>query len=200
MVMPNAVITGPAFIGDYSIIKAGAKIYSGTSIGTRCKVGGEVEASIIQSYSNKQHDGYLGHSYIGSWVNIGADTNTSDLKNTYGNVNVYVNGESVNTGLQFVGLTMGDHAKTGINVMFDTGTVVGISSNVYGAALPPKFVPSFSWGEGRSLTVYELDKAVETARRMMMRRDVDISPAYERLMRKLFDVTREERRKGGVGS
>ena len=197
-IMPNAVIEGPVFIGEHSIIKAGAKIYHGTSIGARCKVGGEVEASIIQSYSNKQHEGFLGHSYLGSWVNIGADTNTSDLKNTYGNVRVRLGDEEIDTGLQFVGLTMGDHSKTGINMMFDTGTVAGISCNLYGAGLPPKFVPSFSWGEKNALTVYNLDKSVETARRVMARRDVKMSEAYERLFRTVFLLTDPDRRNAGI--
>ena len=137
-IFPNAVIEGPAYVGHSSLIKVGAKIYGNTSIGEVCKVGGEVEASIIHSYSNKQHDGFLGHSYLGSWINIGADTNNSDLKNNYGTVEVSVQGERVDSGLQFVGLYMGDHSKTGINVMFDTGTVIGVSCNVYGAGLPPK--------------------------------------------------------------
>ena len=197
-IMPNAVIEGPVFIGEHSIIKAGAKIYHGTSVGARCKVGGEVEASVIQSHSNKQHDGFLGHSYLGSWVNIGADTNTSDLKNTYGNVRVRLADEEIDTGLQFVGLTLGDHSKTGINMMFDTGTVAGISCNLYGAGLPPKFVPSFSWGEKGALTVYDLDKSVETARRVMARRDVKMSEAYERLFRTVFLLTDPDRRKSGI--
>lgn len=192
-IMPNAVIEGPAYIGDHSIIKIGAKVYHGTSIGMHCKVGGEVEASIIQSYSNKQHDGFLGHSYLGSWVNIGADTNTSDLKNTYGNVNVHVNGSLVNTGLQFVGLTMGDHSKTGINVMFDTGSVIGVSCNIYGAGLPPKYLPSFCWGEKNGFSVYDLEKSIATARRVMARRDVQMTSAYEILMRSVFTASGVER-------
>jgi len=197
-IMPNAVIEGPAFIGDHSIIKAGAKIYHGTSVGAHCKVGGELETSIIQSYSNKQHEGFLGHSYLGSWVNIGADTNTSDLKNTYGNVRVRLGDEEIDTGMQFVGLTMGDHSKTGINMMFDTGTVAGISCNLYGPGVPPKFVPSFSWGEKNAITVYDLDKSVETARRVMTRRDVKMSEAYERLFRTVFLMTDPDRRKAGI--
>ena len=197
-VMPNAVIEGPAFIGDHSIIKVGAKIYHGTSIGERCKVGGEVEASVIQSYSNKQHDGFLGHSYLGSWVNIGADTNTSDLKNTYGTVKVFLNGELVDTKLQFVGLIMGDHSKTGINVMFDTGTIVGVSCNIYGAGLPPKFIPSFSWGGEGSFSTYNLEKSLETALRVMARRDVQMGAAYEMLMKDVYAATEDERRKAGI--
>lgn len=197
-IMPNAVIEGPCFIGDYSVIKAGAKIYHGTSIGEYSKVGGEVEASIIQSYSNKQHDGFLGHSYLGSWVNIGADTNTSDLKNTYGSVSVRVNGKQHDTGLQFVGLTMGDHSKTGINVMFDTGSIVGCSCNVYGSGLPPKYLSSFAWGSPGSFVTYDLEKSLETARRVMTRRSVAMTPVYERRLREVFEATAADRRSSGV--
>jgi UDP-N-acetylglucosamine diphosphorylase/glucosamine-1-phosphate N-acetyltransferase len=196
-VMSNAVIEGPAFIGNNSIIKAGARIYHGTSIGAHCKVGGEVEASVIQGFSNKQHDGFLGHSYLGSWVNIGADTNTSDLKNTYGTVKVYINGSQVDSESQFVGLYMGDHSKTGINTMFNSGTVAGVSCNVYGAGFPPKFIPSFSWGEPGELVEYDLEKSLETARRVMARRDVELTPAYEKIYRNVFHLTEHERRAAG---
>jgi UDP-N-acetylglucosamine diphosphorylase/glucosamine-1-phosphate N-acetyltransferase len=197
-IMPNAVIEGPAFIGDRTVIKIGAKIYHGTSIGTYCKVGGEVDASIIQSYSNKQHDGFLGHSYLGSWVNLGADTNTSDLKNTYSNVNVKLNGKTVDTRMQFVGLMMSDHSKTGINVMFDTGTIVGVSCNIYGAGLPPKELPSFAWGERGKFTVYEREKGLEIARRVMARRDIVMTKAYEELFRNVFDSAEGDRKREGV--
>jgi UDP-N-acetylglucosamine diphosphorylase/glucosamine-1-phosphate N-acetyltransferase len=198
-VMSNAVIEGPAYVGDHSLIKIGAKIYHGTAIGPHCKVGGEVEASVLQSYANKQHEGFLGHSYLGSWVNLGADTNTSDLKNTYGTIRVAINGEMIETGHQFVGLTMGDHSKSGINVMFDTGSVVGVSCNIYGAAIPPKALPSFSWsGEGRC-EAYDLEKGLETARRVMARRNVAMSEAYERLFRGVHRSTSGERKKARRG-
>jgi UDP-N-acetylglucosamine diphosphorylase/glucosamine-1-phosphate N-acetyltransferase len=197
-VLPNAMIEGPAFIGDHTIVKAGAKIYHGTSIGPHCKVGGEVEASVIQSYSNKQHDGFLGHSYLGSWVNIGAGTNTSDLKNTYGHVRVRLGGREIDTGMQFLGLTMGDHSLAGINSMFDAGTVVGVSCNLFGTGIPPKFVPSFSWGGAGRLTLYDLEKAIATARRMMVRREVAMSAAYEARLREHFLMTRDERTGSGV--
>lgn len=198
LVMSNAVIEGPAYIGDFTVIKVGAKIYHGTSIGPHSKVGGEVECSTIQSYSNKQHDGFLGHSYLGSWVNLGADTNTSDLKNTYGTVKVQVDGSEFDTGTQFLGLTMGDHSKTGINVMFDTGTIVGCSCNIYGAGLPPKYIPSFSWGSEKSFSAYDLEKSIETAHRVMARRDIQVGSDYELLIRGVFSATAEERRKAGV--
>jgi len=197
-VMPNAFIEGPAFVGERSIVKAGAKIYHGTSIGPRCKVGGEVEASVIQSYSNKQHEGYLGHSYVGSWVNLGADTNTSDLKNTYGTVRVFINGKEVDSGEQFVGLIIGDHSKSGINVMFDTGSVVGVGCNVYGAKLPPKYLPSFSWGSEGTFVEHRIEKCIETARRVMARRDVVMSDSYEKIFREVFALTLAERKAAGV--
>lgn len=171
-VMPNSVLEGPLYIGPGSRIKIGAKIYENTSIGPVCKVGGEVEETIIQEYSNKQHDGFLGHSFLGAWVNIGADTNNSDLKNNYGEITVFVNGKPVNSGKRFLGLVMGDHSKTAINTMFNTGTIVGVSCNVYGEGFPPKFIPSFSWGGSGGLRAYQFEKAVEVAKIVMGRRQV----------------------------
>ena len=157
-IFPQATIEGPAFVGENSAIKIGAKIYENTSIGEVCKVGGEVEGSIIHSHSNKQHDGFLGHSYLGQWVNLGADTNNSDLKNNYSSVKVYINDEPIDSGSMFVGLTMGDHSKSSINSMFNTGTVVGVSCNVFGTGFPPKYIPSFIWGGGENTTTYKLEK------------------------------------------
>jgi UDP-N-acetylglucosamine diphosphorylase/glucosamine-1-phosphate N-acetyltransferase len=198
VVYPNAVIEGPVFVGENSHIKIGAKIYEDTSIGEVCKVGGEVESSIIHSYSNKQHDGFLGHSYLGMWVNLGADTNNSDLKNNYGSVKVINNDEQIDSGSQFVGLTMGDHSKTSINTMFNTGTVVGVSTNIYGAGFPVKYVPSFSWGGAESLTTYDLERSLEVAKRVMVRRKINLTDIDEKLFRKIFDLTKEERRKRGM--
>jgi UDP-N-acetylglucosamine diphosphorylase/glucosamine-1-phosphate N-acetyltransferase len=192
-VMHNAVIEGPAYVGPNSAIKIGAKIYEGTSIGEVCKVGGEVEQSIIHSYSNKQHDGFLGHAYVGMWVNIGADTNSSDLKNNYSNVDVFINGKKVDTGSMFVGLFMGDHAKSGINTMFNTGTVVGVGSNVFGGGFPPKYIPCFSWGGADGLSEYRLDKFFEVARRVMGRRKKELTRPQETLLREVFERTRKER-------
>jgi len=188
-VMSNAVIEGPCFIGDHTIIKAGAKIYESTSIGETCKIGGEVEASIVHGLSNKQHDGFLGHSYISEWCNLGADTNTSDLKNNYSTVKVFANGVEVDTGMIFVGLMMGDHSKSGINTMFNTGTVVGVSCNVFGAGFPPKYIHSFGWADGTSIESYRLDKAVEVARLVMARRNVHMSMVYEKLLETVFHMT-----------
>lgn len=170
-IMPNAVILGPAYIGPQTIVKVGAKIYGGTSIGPVCKVGGEVEGSILHGYANKQHEGFLGHSYLGEWTNIGAGTDTSDLKNNYGNVRAWTPTGDMDTGLKFVGLFLGDHSKCGIGTMFNTGTVVGVSSNVFGAGYPPKHIPSFSWGGAEGLTDYAIDKALEVAALVTARRN-----------------------------
>jgi len=197
-ILSNATIEGPCFIGNSSKIKIGAKIYEGTSIGEVCKVGGEVEGAIIHSYSNKQHDGFLGHSYICKWCNLGADTNTSDLKNNYGNVKVYIDGELVDTGSAFVGLIMGDHSKSGINAMFNTGTVVGIMANIFGTSFPPKFIPSFSWGGAGSMVTYKLEKAIEVARIVMKRRNIELTKSKEKLLRKIFEITGDDRSKNGI--
>ncbi|HMK39802.1 MAG TPA: transferase, partial [Bacteroidota bacterium] len=197
-VFPNAVIEGPAFIGDRSLIKVGAKIYENTSIGPVCKVGGEVEGAVIHSFSNKQHDGFLGHAYLGMWVNLGADTNNSDLKNNYGNVKLVIDGETVDSGSMFMGLVMGDHSKSSINSMFNTGTVVGVSSNVFGSGFPPKSVPSFAWGGAEGVKTYELERALEVARRVMGRRKMVLSEAEEKMLRAVFDLTRKERSQNGM--
>ncbi len=192
-IFPHAVIEGPAAIGDGSVIKVGAKIYGNTSIGKVCKVGGEVEHSILHSYANKQHDGFLGHSYVGMWVNLGAGTTTSNLKNTYGTVKAFSGGQLLDTGRMFLGLVAGDHVKTGINLPLDTGTVIGPSSNIYGSALPPKFVPSFSWGDAASITTYDAGKAADVAVRVMARRNVTASDAYRRLFLQVFSLSAHER-------
>lgn len=182
-VLPHSFIQGPCYIGRKSLIKASAKIYGNTSIGPVCKVGGEVEGSIIHSYSNKQHDGFLGHAYLGQWVNLGADTNNSDLKNNYGLIRSFADGEEVDTGMRFLGLMLADHSKSGINTMFNTGTVGGIFCNIYGAGFPPKNLPDFTWGGAEGLTSYELDKALATAKTVMQRRKVQLSPVMEKLIR-----------------
>ncbi len=198
-ILPFSTIVGPAYIGDGSIVKANSTIYENTSIGPVCKVGGEIEGSIIQGYSNKQHSGFLGHSYLGAWVNLGAGTNNSDLKNNYSTVKVHVGSEEMDSGLQFVGLTMGDHSKSAINSMFNTGTVVGVSSNIAASGFPPKYVPSFSWGApGGTLTTYRVDRAIEVARKVMARRDVEFTKVEEALFRAVFAMTSEDRRKRGM--
>ncbi|MCI0706890.1 MAG: GlmU family protein [Ignavibacteriae bacterium] len=198
-IFPQATLIGPLSIGDGSWIKAGAQIYENTSIGPKCKIGGEVEASIFHGYSNKQHSGFIGHSYIGAWVNLGADTNNSDLKNNYSNVKVQIGTEQIDTGLQFVGLTMGDHSKSSINSMFNTGAVVGVSSNVFGNDFPPKYVPSFSWGAAtESASTYNVDRAIDVARRVMARRKVEMTSAEEKLFKAIFDMTSPERKRRGM--
>ena len=189
-VYPTAVIEGPCFIGDGSAIKIGAKIYGGTSIGPVCKVGGEVVESIFHSHVNKQHDGFVGHSYLGEWVNLGAGTTTSNLKNTYGTVKVHVGGELVDSGKMFVGLTAGDHVKTGINSTLDTGTVIGAGSNIFGTNIPPKHIPPFSWGTAGKLERYDVEKALAVAVKVMDRRNVSASPAYQELFRSVYQMTK----------
>jgi UDP-N-acetylglucosamine diphosphorylase/glucosamine-1-phosphate N-acetyltransferase len=197
-ILPNASIEGPVFIGDNTVIKSGAAIYGGTSIGEVCKAGGEIEASVIHAYSNKQHFGFLGHSYVGTWCNIGAGTTTSDLKNNYGSVRVALEDGSVDTGLTFFGMIMGDHVKTGIHTAFNTGSVVGVMASVYGAGIPPKYIPSFGWAGPGGISEYEPGKAVGDARKVMGRRNRPLTPAGERLLRDVFERTREERRARGV--
>jgi UDP-N-acetylglucosamine diphosphorylase/glucosamine-1-phosphate N-acetyltransferase len=192
-IFPNAVIEGPVYIGELSSVKSGASINENTSIGSVCKVGGEIECSIIMPFSNKQHPGFLGHSYLGSWINIGADTNNSDLKNNYSTVKVYVNGRMVDTGSQFFGLTMGDHSKSAINTMFNTGTVVGFSCNVFGAGFPDKFVPSFTWGGAGESKVHDVDKSIQTAGIVMKRRNKIMSQDEEKLFKFIFEQTENER-------
>lgn len=187
-VMANAVIVGPACVGDYCIVRAGTVIYGGTSVGPVCKVGGEISSSVFQSHANKQHGGYLGNSYVGSWVNLGAATNTSDLKNNYGSVRVRVDGESVDTGLSSVGAAIGDHTKTAIGTRLNTGTVVGIFCSVVTDGFPPKSIPSFSWVTPDGADRHDVDRAVDTARTVMARRGVELTPALERRVRDVYQT------------
>ncbi len=193
IVMPGAVIEGPAYIGPGSAIKIDAKIYAGSTIGPVCKIGGEVEHSIVHGYSNKQHDGFLGHSYVGEWVNLGAGTNNSDLKNNYGHIRMKINGESVDTGLMIMGMLMGDHTKTGIGTTINTGSVIGPCCNIFGTGLPPKFIPAFSWGGPDGFTTYEVERCLEVARIVMRRRNVEFGIAEETLLRGVFAMTQAER-------
>lgn len=188
VVMPNATIVGPVAIGAGSVVKAGARILSGTSIGSVCKVGGEVDEAIFADYSNKQHDGFLGHSYVGAWVNIGAASNNSDLKNNYGPVRMWCAGRVRDTGRQFLGLVMGDHSKTGINAVFNTGTVVGFNCNLYSSEMPDAFVPSFSWGHGGEVVPYDVEKAMQTASVVMQRRGIAFTDAHRRLFERVNDI------------
>ncbi len=186
-IMANAYLQGPLYVGKNSLVKVCAKIYKDSSFGEFCKVGGEVENSIIHSYSNKQHDGFLGHSYIGEWVNLGADTNTSDLKNTYGEIKVMMEDFEINTGRMFLGLLCGDHTKSSINAMFTTGTIAGICGIIVRDWFMPNFIKSFSWGGKSNSPIYHLEKAIEVARIVMARRNKKLLPEEEELIKKEYD-------------
>ncbi len=190
-VSANSVIEGPVCIGDNSFVKSCAVIKENVSAGKVCKLGGEIEDSIIMPYSNKQHSGFLGHAYLGSWVNIGADTNCSDLKNNYSTIKINQNGRHIDTGLQFLGLIMGDHSKTAINSMFSTGTIAGFSCNIFGSGFPDKFIPSFSWGGAEKTETYDVKKSIETARIVMKRRNVNFTTADEDLFNTIFNLNKE---------
>ena len=182
LIEPTAVVQGPCYVGPRSIVRPGAVLRGGTTIGPVCKVGGEIEGSIILGYSNKQHDGFLGHSYVAKWVNLGADTVTSDLKNTYGTIRVYVNGIGVESGHHFIGAVIGDHAKTGIGTILPTGCVVGVVANVFTHRSIPKFVPSFAWLTDAGLAACRVEKAVQIARTVMGRREIELTDADRRLL------------------
>jgi UDP-N-acetylglucosamine diphosphorylase/glucosamine-1-phosphate N-acetyltransferase len=192
-VMSNAVVYGPCYVGKNTLIKAGAKIYGPCSFGPVCKLGGEIAESVVLGYSNKQHDGFLGHAYVGEWVNIGAGTEVSDLNNNYGTVRTWVDGAMVDSGSMFVGPTIADHTKTGINTMLNSGTVVGFCSNIFGSDYLPKFVPSFSWGGRQKLVEHDRDKAFETAARMTARRRVIMDDVDKALFESIYELTKPER-------
>ena len=194
-VLEGVLIRGSLALCEGAVLKMGAKIYGGTTIGPFSKVGGEVGNSVIQGYSNKGHDGYLGNSVLGEWCNLGADTNTSNLKNNYGNIKVwdYSQKEMVDTGLQFCGLIMGDHSKSGINTMFNTGTVVGACSNIFGGGFPDKFIPSFSWGGADGFETYNLEKCFDVAEKVMARRNIKFTIEDKEILSHLFNVTGELR-------
>ena len=194
-IFPFARIEGPCYIGEDTQIMPGANIREGNSFGPVCRVGGEVEESIFHSYSNKYHDGFIGHSYIGEFVNLGGLTTNSDLKNDYSNVTVYLNGKPVDTGLLKVGSFIGDHTKTSIGTLFNTGTVAGIMCNITAGGILPKYFPSFSWFiNGKYMKGLGIEKAIETAKIVMGRRDRELSPEEEEVMRKVYEMTTEERR------
>jgi UDP-N-acetylglucosamine diphosphorylase/glucosamine-1-phosphate N-acetyltransferase len=185
-IQEGSLIRGPFALCEGSTVNMGAKMRGDNTIGPHCKVGGEISNSILFGYSNKGHDGFLGNSVLGEWCNLGADTNTSNLKNNYSNVSIYSYAENgnVDTGSQFCGLTMGDHSKAGINTMFNTGTVVGVSANVFDGDFPAKHIPSFAWGKNE---VYDFDKALETAKRVMERRGKSLSEAEVKVLRVVFE-------------
>ena len=188
-VWEGSKIRGPFALCENAILKMDAKIYGGTTVGPHCKVGGEVNNVVFFGYSNKAHDGFLGNSVVGEWCNFGADTNNSNLKNTYDNIRIYSIAEEtfVNTGLQFCGLLMGDHSKTGINTMFTTGTVVGVSCNIFGSGYQRNFIPSFSWGGAQGLKPFNMKRAFEVATAVFKRRDKKFDTVEQYILTHVFN-------------
>ena len=188
-IMEGSMIRGPFALCEGSHVKMGAKIYGATTVGPYSKVGGEISNSVILGYTNKAHDGFLGNSVLGEWCNLGADSNNSNLKNNYSKIKVwnYKEGNYINTGLQFCGLIMGDHSKCSINTMFNTGTVVGVSANIFGNGFPPKFIPSFAWGGSEGFITYRLEDALDVAQRVYERRHLNFSAVEKDILRNLFD-------------
>jgi len=195
-IMEGCMVRGPFALCDHATLKMGAKIYGPTTVGPHSKVGGEVNNSVIFGYSNKGHDGFLGNSVIGEWCNLGADTNNSNLKNNYAEVRLwnYQTEGFAPTGLQFCGLMMGDHSKCGINTMFNTGTVVGVSANIFGSGFPRNFIPSFSWGGSAGMTTFKTDKAFEVAKMVMSRRDVEFDAVEARILEHIFEESAKWRK------
>ncbi len=194
-VQEGAIIIGPCSIGEDSVVNVGAKLRGDITVGPHCKVGGEISNSILFGYSNKGHDGFLGNSVLGEWCNLGADTNTSNLKNNYASVKVwsYAKQGFVDTGEQFCGLLMGDHAKAGINTMFNTGTVVGVGANVFGAGYPRTFIPAFAWGGVEGRETFKLPQMLEVAQRVMERRKIALDEVEKTMIGEVFELTRGER-------
>ena len=194
-IMEGSVIRGPFALGEEAQVKLATKIYGATTVGPHCRVGGEVNNSVMFAYSNKGHDGFLGNSVLGEWCNIGADSNNSNLKNNYEEVKLwsYESERFEKTGLQFCGLMMGDHSKCGINTMFNTGTVIGVSANIFGSGFPRNFVPSFSWGGASGFMTYITKKAFETARIVMSRRHIDFTSEDAKILEHVFEETKKYR-------
>ena len=194
-IMENVSIRGPFSINKSSVVKMGAKIYEGCSIGPFCKIGGEVSNSIFFGYSSKSHDGFIGNSIIGEWCNLGADTNNSNLKNNYSNVKLwnYEFQSFIDTGLQFCGMIMGDHSKTGINTMINTGSVIGVGVNLFGPGFTRNFIPSFSWGGSNGFTEHKFNMFKETSIRVMKRRNKCFDENQSNLYKTLFDMTKRYR-------
>ncbi|MCB9257606.1 MAG: GlmU family protein [Chitinophagales bacterium] len=192
-IMEGSMVRGSLALCEGASLKLGTKIYGACTIGPYSKIGGELNNSLIQAYSNKGHDGFLGNSVIGEWCNLGADTNNSNLKNNYGEVKMYsyATKNFVNSKLQFLGLIMGDHSKCGINTMFNTGTVVGVFANIFGSNFPPKYIPSFSWGGAAGFVPFELEKAKEVAERVMERRGLKLSKEEESVIEYLYQSKEE---------
>ncbi|MFD0962974.1 GlmU family protein [Pseudofulvibacter geojedonensis] len=195
-IMESCSVRGPFALCNNATLKMGAKIYGGTTIGPHSKVGGEVNNSVIFGYSNKGHDGFLGNSVLGEWCNIGADSNNSNLKNNYAEVRLwsYETEGFARTGLQFCGLMMGDHSKCGINTMFNTGTVVGVSANIFGGGFPRNFIPSYSWGGSSGFTAYLTKKAFEVAKVVMSRRNIEFTEQDAAILKHVFEETKQFRK------
>lgn len=195
VIQEGALIRGPFALGEASHVNMGAKMRGDVSVGPFCKVGGEISASVLFAYSNKGHDGFLGNSVLGEWCNLGADTNTSNLKNNYDQVKLWrhATGKFEGTGLQFCGLMMGDHSKCSINTMFNTGTVVDVSSNIFGEGFPRNYVPSFAWGGANGFTTYQFEKAAATAARVMERRNLALSDIERDILHHVFQLTSQQR-------
>ena len=195
-IMEGSMIRGPFALCEGATIKMNAKIYTGCTVGPHSKVGGELNNSVIMGYSNKGHDGFLGNAVIGEWCNLGADTNNSNLKNNYAEVRLwdYETEGFARTGLQFCGLMMGDHSKCGINTMFNTGTVVGVSANIFGSGFPRNFIPSYSWGGSGGMTTYKTNKAFEVAKIVMARRGVEFTEDDAAILEHVFEETTKWRR------
>jgi len=194
-IMEGSLVRGPFALGENSILKMGTKVYGATSVGPFCKVGGEINNSVLFGYSSKGHEGFLGNSVLGEWCNIGADSNTSNLKNNYAEVKLwnYQEERFTNTGLQFCGLMMGDHSKCGINTMFNTGTVIGVSANIFGSGFPRNFVPSFSWGGAAGFTTYQIKKVFEVAKVVMKRRGLELTETDKKILHHVFNETSKNR-------
>ena len=195
-IMEGSVIRGPFALCDNGRVKLATKVYGATTVGPHSVIGGEVNNSVLFGYSNKGHDGFLGNSVLGEWCNIGADSNNSNLKNNYEEVKLwsYETEGFAKTGLQFCGLMMGDHSKCGINTMFNTGTVVGVSANIFGSGFPRNFVPSFSWGGASGFTTYMTNKAFQTAKIVMARRQVDFTEEDAKILEHVFEETKKYRK------
>ncbi|WP_256010503.1 GlmU family protein [Desertivirga xinjiangensis] len=194
-VLEGASIRGAFALCDNALVKMGAKIYGKTTIGPYSKVGGEINNAVLYANSSKGHEGFLGNSVLGEWCNIGADSNNSNLKNNYAEVKLwdYNQRRFRRTGLQFCGLIMGDHSKCGINTMFNTGTVIGVSANIFGAGYPRNFIPDFSWGGAQGYEVYALNKVFETAEKVYERRGVAFDSADKEILSNIFELTRSFR-------
>ena len=195
-VMEGSIVRGPFAMCEHSVLKMASKIYGATTLGPYVKVGGEVSNVVIFGYSNKAHDGFIGNSVIGDWCNIGADTNASNLKNTYEEVRVWSIEKNtfVPTGQTFFGTIMGDHSKCGINTMFNTGTVIGVSSNIYGHGYQRNYIPSFAWGGTTGLKSYDMEKAIEVAEKMYQRRNVVMSQQDKEILRNVYTQTLKNKR------